>query len=103
LMQMASERLQVPASQLQVQAGIIRDSGKPSNAVTYGQLVEGKRIERHLADVPVKAAGFKVIGTSLRRKDGPDKVTARRNMRATCCCRGCCTRPFCGRRRTGRR
>jgi len=77
LMQMASERLQVPASQLQVQAGIIRDSGKPSNAVTYGQLVEGKRIERHLADVPVKAAGFKVIGTSLRRKDGPDKVTGK--------------------------
>jgi len=77
LMQMASERLQVPASQLQVQAGIIRDSGKPSNAITYGQLVEGKRIERHLADVPVKAAGFKVIGTSLRRKDGPDKVTGK--------------------------
>ena len=77
LVQMASERLQVPASQLQVQAGIIRESGKPSNAVTYGQLVEGKRIERHLADVPVKAAGFKVIGTSLRRKDGPDKVTGK--------------------------
>jgi isoquinoline 1-oxidoreductase len=45
--------------------------------VTYGQLVEGKRIERHLENVPVKAAGFQVIGTSPRRKDGPDKVTGR--------------------------
>jgi len=77
LVEMASERLQVQASQLQVQAGIIRESGKPSNAVTYGQLVEGKRIERHLADVPVKAGGFKVIGTSPGRKDGMDKVTGR--------------------------
>lgn len=77
LVQMASERLQVPAGQLRVESGRIREAGKPSNAVTYGQLVEGKRIERHLADVPVKAAGFKVIGTSPRRKDGLDKVTGR--------------------------
>ena len=77
LVQMASERLKVPAGQLQVGLGSIRESGKPSNAVTYGQLVEGKRIERHLENVPVKTAGFKVIGTSLRRKDGPDKVTGR--------------------------
>jgi nicotinate dehydrogenase subunit B len=75
LVQMASERLHVPASQLQAQAGVIRESGKPSNAVTYGQLVEGKRIERHLENVPVTASGFKVIGTSPRRKDGLDKVT----------------------------
>lgn len=77
LLQMASERLQVPAGQLHVESGRISESGKPSNAVTYGQLVEGKRIERHLADVPVKAAGFQVIGTSLGRKDGMDKVTGR--------------------------
>jgi CO/xanthine dehydrogenase Mo-binding subunit len=77
LVEMAAERLQVPAGQLVVESGIIRESGKPSNTVTYGQLVEGKRIERHLADVPVKAAGFRVIGTSPGRKDGMDKVTGR--------------------------
>ena len=77
LVQMASERLKVPADQLRFQAGIISESGKPSNAVTYGQLVEGKRIERHLANVPVKAGGFHMIGTSPRRKDGLDKVTGR--------------------------
>jgi isoquinoline 1-oxidoreductase len=77
LVQMASERLKVPAAQLLVGSGSIRESAKPSNAVTYGQLVEGKRIELHLENVPVKAAGFKVIGTSPRRKDGPDKVTGK--------------------------
>jgi CO/xanthine dehydrogenase Mo-binding subunit len=77
LVQMASERLQAPAGQLRVQAGTIRAAGKPSNAVTYGQLVEGRRIERHLANVPVKTAGFQVIATSPRRKDGLDKVTGR--------------------------
>jgi len=77
LVQMAAERLKAPADQLRVHAGTIGESGRPSNAVTYGQLVEGKRIERHLANVPVKAAGFQVIGTSPRRKDGLDKVTGR--------------------------
>jgi len=77
LVQMASERLNVPAGRLRVQSGTISELDRPSNAVTYGQLVEGKRIERHLANVPVKAAGFQVIGTSPRRKDGLDKVTGR--------------------------
>ncbi len=77
LLQMASERLQVPAGQLHVAAGIVSESGKPSNKVTYAQLVDGKRIERHLENMQVKAGGFQVIGTSLRRKDGPDKVTGR--------------------------
>lgn len=77
LLQMASERLRVPVSQLQVEAGSIRESGKPSNVTTYGQLVEGKRVERHLENVPVKTAGFQVIGTSPQRKDGVDKVTGR--------------------------
>ena len=77
LVQMASERLKVPAGRLRAQAGTISEAEKPSNAVTYGQLVAGKRIERHLANVPVKAADLHVIGTSPRRKDGLDKVTGR--------------------------
>jgi len=68
LLQLASERLRTPVEQLQVKAGAIGE-------LTYGQLVEGKRIERHLANVPVKAAGYRVIGTSPRRKDGMEKVT----------------------------
>ena len=68
LLQLASERLKVPVEQLHVKAGAIGE-------LTYGQLVEGKRIERHLANVPVKASGYQVIGTSPRRKDGMEKVT----------------------------
>ena len=77
LLQMAAERLKVPADRLTVQAGAISETGKTANAVTYAQLVEGKRIERHLANVPVKASGFHVIGNSPRRLDGLDKVTGR--------------------------
>ena len=76
LLEMAAERLKIPAERLQARAGSISETGKPDNAVTYGQLVEGKRIERHLANVPVKAvAQFQLIGRSQRRKDALDKVT----------------------------
>jgi nicotinate dehydrogenase subunit B len=68
LLQLASERLKLPVEQLHVKAGAIGE-------LTYGQLVEGKRIERHLVNVPVKASGYQVIGTSPRRKDAMEKVT----------------------------
>jgi len=77
LLAMAAERLHVPADRLQTNAGTIRETGNPSNAVTYAQLVEGKRIERHLPNVPVKAGALQVIGTSPRRKDAMDKVTGK--------------------------
>jgi CO/xanthine dehydrogenase Mo-binding subunit len=77
LVQMASERLKVAPEQLKVQAGTISDRAHPANSVTYAQLVDGRRIERHIENVPVKAGEFHVIGTSPERKDGPDKVTGR--------------------------
>ena len=40
--------------------------------------MEGKRIERHIENVPVKpVAAFTVVGHSPRRKDGLDKVTGK--------------------------
>ncbi|HUK17912.1 MAG TPA: molybdopterin cofactor-binding domain-containing protein [Bryobacteraceae bacterium] len=77
LVLMASERLKVPATELGTGAGAIRELAHPSNRATYSQLVEGKRIERHLENIPLKASDLRVIGTSPRRKDGPDKVTGR--------------------------
>ena len=77
LIEMASERLKVPADRLRAQAGSVSEAGNPANAVSYAQLVEGRRIERHLANVPVKASGFQWIGQSPRRLDGLDKVTGR--------------------------
>ncbi len=76
LLELAAGKLGVPVERLRVGNGVIGDPGKPGATVTYAQLVEGKRIERHLANIPVKAAaGFQVIGKSPHRKDGLEKVT----------------------------
>ena len=79
LLAMAAERLQVPAESLTVKAGVVSAAGDAAKKVTYGQLTEGKRIERKLpakpAVKPVKA--FTVVGTSAPRRDAIDKVTGR--------------------------
>ena len=78
LLQMAAERFQVPVERLRVKDGVIRDSATPANSISYGQLVEGKRIERRVRETSVKAvSSFAVIGQSPRRKDALDKVTGR--------------------------
>ncbi len=79
LLQLAAERLAAPVERLTVKAGVVSDTADPKKTVTYGQLTEGKRIERKLEGKaplkPVKA--FTVIGTSARRRDGGDKVTGK--------------------------
>jgi len=78
LLQMAAEKLQAPAERLQVKAGVITDPSSPGKRVTYAELVDGKRIERHLANVPLKpVASFTVAAHPARRKDGLDKVTGK--------------------------
>jgi nicotinate dehydrogenase subunit B len=78
LLQMAAERLEVPAGRLQVQAGVVSDPSSPAKCVTYAELVQGKRIERHLEKVPVKpVSAFTVVGKSPRRKDALEKVTGK--------------------------
>jgi CO/xanthine dehydrogenase Mo-binding subunit len=77
LLQMAAEHLQSPIDRLRVQAGVVTDPAQ-NRRVSYAELVQGKRIERHLEKVPVKAASaFSVIGQPAPRKDGLDKVTGR--------------------------
>ncbi|MEO8595395.1 MAG: molybdopterin cofactor-binding domain-containing protein [Candidatus Solibacter sp.] len=78
LLAMAAERLDVPAERLRVKAGVVSDSTAAARQITYGELVAGKRIERHLANISVKAVEqFQVIGQSPRRKDAIDKVTGK--------------------------
>ncbi len=61
-----------------MKAGVITDPLAPNKRVTYAQLVQGKRIERHLEKVPLKtAAAFTIIGKSPRRKDALEKVTGK--------------------------
>ncbi len=77
LLQLAAEQLQAPVERLQVNAGVVSDPSSGKRA-TYAQLVEGKRIERHIEHVPVKpVASFTVVGYSPVRKDGLDKVTGK--------------------------
>jgi len=75
LLKMAAEQWNAPVERLQVSEGVITDPAQ-GKRVTYGELVQGKRIERHLGKVPLKPVpAFKVMGKSPKRKDGVDKVT----------------------------
>ena len=78
LLRMAGERLQVPADKLQVKDGIVTDPSDRGKRVTYAQLVEGRRLERHLEKVPVKpVTAYTVVGQSATRKDALEKVTGK--------------------------
>jgi nicotinate dehydrogenase subunit B len=77
LAQMGAERLGVPAERLQAKSGVLSDSGS-GKRVSYAELVAGRRIERHIANAPLRPVKlYSVVGQSPRRKDGLDKVTGR--------------------------
>lgn len=74
LLQLAAERLGTGASQLKVRNGVV--SAPNGRSVSYGELVAGKRIERHVVNAAAKdVAGYGVVGTSPRRKDALEKLT----------------------------
>jgi nicotinate dehydrogenase subunit B len=79
LLQLASERLQVPAERLAVKAGAVSDSADANKKVTYAQLTEGRRIERHLETKPAlkPSNSFTIVGTSAPRRDALEKVTGK--------------------------
>ena len=79
LLQLAAERFEVPVGQLRVEAGAVLHRTDPSTRVTYGQLTEGKRIERRVDGQPAlePVASFTVVGTSAPRRDAIEKVTGR--------------------------
>lgn len=78
LLQMASEKLGVPVARLQVSAGVVSDKSAPDKKVSYAQLVDGKKIERHLPKVPIKEyAALRLPKQRLQRKDALAKVTGK--------------------------
>ncbi len=79
LMQLASEKLQVPVETLVAKSGVISVSGDPARRVAYGDLAAGKTIERHLGKPPALKAvsGYTVVGKPAVRRDGIDKVTGK--------------------------
>jgi isoquinoline 1-oxidoreductase len=77
LLQMAAEQLQAPLERLKVDAGVVADPVQDKR-IAYAQLVQGKRIERHVANAPLKSpAEFRLIGRSQPWKGAEDMVTGK--------------------------
>ncbi len=77
LLELASENLRIPVSNLAVENGVVFDKTNNLRRVSYGKLTVGKRIERHLtkpADIK-KPPEFKVMGKPTLRRDSRAKVT----------------------------
>lgn len=77
LTRLASQKLGVAKEKLVVENGVVSVAGSPARKVTYGELAKGKTIARLVDEKGVlrKVSEFKVMGTSPRRLDGPEKVT----------------------------
>jgi nicotinate dehydrogenase subunit B len=78
LFQLASQQLDAPTSQLTVRDGVFSvKGGDPSNQVSYGQLLQGKRFNLTLngTTVPKDPKNYTVLGTSVPRIDLPRKAT----------------------------
>ena len=77
LLSLASEKLGVPAAQLEVRNGIITDTKNIKNSVSYAQLTKGKRIEKYLDVKPSVEdyTDFTYVGKSYKRVDAFAKVT----------------------------
>ena len=79
LAELASTRLGVPVSQLEVKEGIVFDVKDPKKSVNYAQLAKGKKLERYL-DIkpPVEDyTKFTYVGKSYKRSDSILKVTGK--------------------------
>jgi nicotinate dehydrogenase subunit B len=76
LLQLASEELNIAPTRLVVKEGVVSDKMNASRKVTYSELVQGRQIERHLSDVPIKSISeHTVSGKPTKRTDARIKVT----------------------------
>jgi nicotinate dehydrogenase subunit B len=78
LIELASEHLQIPAEHLATENGVVFDNRNKQNRVSYAQLAKGKKIERHLPQVPVKKpSDFKIMSKPVLRRDAQEKITGK--------------------------
>jgi nicotinate dehydrogenase subunit B len=77
LIQLGSDWLHVPVSQLEVKDGIISDIKNSKSKVSYGELAKGKKIEKHLDGKPELKdyTKFKFVGKPYLHQDARLKVT----------------------------
>lgn len=76
LFQLASQYLGVPVSQLTVTNGVFSVKGNPKETVSYGQLVQGQRLNLTVNPkaVPNDPSTWKILGKPIPRVDIPAKV-----------------------------
>ena len=76
LLDLAGARLQAKVADLELKGGVVSVKGDPGRKLTYGQLVQGKRLERHLGQVrPKPLSACTLLGRSAPRKDARTKIT----------------------------
>jgi nicotinate dehydrogenase subunit B len=77
LVEMASKKLKVPVSQLEVNDGVITDTADPKKSVTYAELTKGKKIEKYMDVKPAVEdfSKFTYVGKPYHRLDAKLKVT----------------------------
>ncbi|HUU38866.1 MAG TPA: molybdopterin cofactor-binding domain-containing protein [Candidatus Desulfaltia sp.] len=79
LVELASEYLKTPPSELTVEAGAIYHKSQRQKKVTYAQLTKGKKIARRLEREKVleKPSDFSIVGIPELRRDAVEKVTGK--------------------------
>lgn len=79
LLELGSERLEVPTGELGTKDGMVFVLAEPSTSVSYADLVQGRRIERTVnGEVAIKPwADHTVSGKPMYRLDAVQKVTGR--------------------------
>ncbi len=79
LFELASEQMGVPRERLEAEDGVVFDRTDHSHSISYAALTKGQSIARDVAaPVATKTAPhYKVMGTSLTRRDALEKVTGK--------------------------
>lgn len=79
LLDLAANKLGVPVERLQARDGVVFDKDDADKKVTYGELAQGKKIQRVVDRQTVlkSVKQFKEIGTPRVNTDAIDKVTGR--------------------------
>jgi isoquinoline 1-oxidoreductase len=77
LLQLGSDYMHVPVSQLEVRNGIITDTKNNTSKVSYGELAKGEKIEKHLEGKPELKdhTKFQYVGKPYLHQDARLKVT----------------------------
>lgn len=79
LIQLASEKLGVPADRLATKDGAVYDTADPGKSITYGELAMGRTIERHIDPKPAikPVSRHTISGQPANRKDARLKATGK--------------------------